>query len=101
MIDPADYGAPDPADFADPDDGLSALLTEIDGLKKGKETRDGDQILTTSPARSRARGQGDHPERRGRPDLRRPRSGVDENGLRRPVKVTGTFFSGATTSPTT
>ena len=47
VIDPADYGVPDPADFADPENGLSSLLTEIKDLKKGKETRGGDQILTT------------------------------------------------------
>ena len=47
VIDPADYGVPDPAEFADPENGLSGLLTEIKDLKKGKETRSGDQILTT------------------------------------------------------
>jgi len=38
---------PDPADFADPEKGLSSLLTQIEDLEKGKETRSGDQILTT------------------------------------------------------
>ena len=47
VIKPSEYGAPDPANFVDPDKGLSSLLTQIDGLKKGKQTRDGDQILTT------------------------------------------------------
>ncbi len=47
VIKPSEYGAPDPADFADPDQGLSSLLTQIDGLEKGKESRSGDQILTT------------------------------------------------------
>ncbi len=47
VIKPSEYGAPDPAQFVDPDKGLSSLLTQIDGLKKGKQTRDGDQILTT------------------------------------------------------
>jgi lipoprotein LprG len=47
VIKPSEYGAPDPASFADPDKGLSSLLTQIDGLKKGKQSRDGDQILTT------------------------------------------------------
>src|SRR3954451_3080640 len=46
-IDPSEYGAPDPTDFADPDEGLSSLLTQIDGLTKGKETHKGDQILTS------------------------------------------------------
>lgn len=47
VIKPDEYGAPDPADFADPDKGLSSLLTEIDGLKKGDRKRDGDDILTS------------------------------------------------------
>jgi lipoprotein LprG len=47
VIKPSEYGAPDPADFADPDKGLSSLLTEIDGLKKGASKRDGDKILTS------------------------------------------------------
>ena len=38
-MNPEEYGAPDPADFADPDKGLSSLLTQIDELEKGKETR--------------------------------------------------------------
>lgn len=46
-IDPAEYGAPDPAEFADPDQGLSSLLTELDGAEEGEQTRQGDTILTT------------------------------------------------------
>ena len=47
VIDPADYGVPDPAHFADPENGISALLTQMEDLEKGKETRSGEQILTT------------------------------------------------------
>lgn len=47
VIKPSEYGAPDPADFARPDGGLSSLLTQLSDLKKGKQTRDGDTILTT------------------------------------------------------
>jgi lipoprotein LprG len=45
-IDPANYGAPDPATLMDPDNGLSAWLTAAEGIKEGDETRDGDQVLT-------------------------------------------------------
>lgn len=45
-IDPGEYNAPDPADFMDPDTGLSALLTEIKGAKDGGSHRDGKQIVT-------------------------------------------------------
>jgi lipoprotein LprG len=47
VINPSEYGAPDPAGFVDPDKGLSSLLTRIHGLKKGARKRDGDQVLTT------------------------------------------------------
>jgi lipoprotein LprG len=47
VIDPTEYGAPDPAQFADPQDGFSGLLAEVEGLEKGKESRAGDQILTS------------------------------------------------------
>ena len=95
VIDPADYGVPDPADFADTENGLSSLLTELEDLKKGKETRSGDQILTTysgtlpgaavkkiipsaDPAKSYE-----------------TEVGVDEEGFATTVKVTGAFFSGS------
>lgn len=46
VIKPSEYGAPDPADFADPENGLSGLLTKLEGLKKSGQTRSGDTILT-------------------------------------------------------
>jgi len=46
-IDPADYGAPDPADLMDSTQGLSSWLTAVTGVKKGDQTRDGDKVLTT------------------------------------------------------
>ena len=47
VVNPADYGAPDPADFADPEHGLSSLLSQLEGVKKTGEKRSGDQVLTT------------------------------------------------------
>lgn len=46
-IDPADYGAPDPAALMDTTNGVSAWLTEADGVEEGDQTREGDQVLTT------------------------------------------------------
>jgi lipoprotein LprG len=46
-IDPAEYGAPDPADFADSAKGISGLLLKLEGAKKAGEKREGDQVLTT------------------------------------------------------
>jgi lipoprotein LprG len=93
-IDPADYGVPDPADFADPENGLSALLTKIEDLEKGKPTRSGDQILTTYTGTlpgaavkkvipSAEAGQSYETE-----------VGVDDEGYASTVKVTGAFFTG-------
>jgi lipoprotein LprG len=42
-IDPAEYGSPDPADFADTSKGISALLLKLDGAKKtGQRPRGSD-----------------------------------------------------------
>lgn len=46
-IDPGEYGAPNPADFADPSKGISGLLLQLKGAKKTGQKRDGDQVLTT------------------------------------------------------
>jgi lipoprotein LprG len=46
-IDPADYGAPDPAALMEPSTGLSAWLTAAEGVEEGDETRDGEDVLTT------------------------------------------------------
>ncbi|HEY0903149.1 MAG TPA: LppX_LprAFG lipoprotein [Marmoricola sp.] len=45
-IDPAEYGAPDPADFADPEKGISGLLLEMDGVAEAGARREGKQVLT-------------------------------------------------------
>ncbi|MGH3332920.1 MAG: LppX_LprAFG lipoprotein [Nocardioidaceae bacterium] len=46
-IDPADYGAPDPAALMESEGGLSSLLTAAEDVKQGKAVRDQDQVLTT------------------------------------------------------
>jgi lipoprotein LprG len=93
-INPTEYGAPDPADFVDPNAGLSALLTQLDGLKKGKKSRSGDKILTsysgTLPGTA---------VKKIIPSANAKKTyetvvGVDEKGYARTVKVTGFFFSG-------
>lgn len=48
-VDPADYGAPDPADLVTPDNGFSSLLPATTDLKKGESSRGGEdnkEILT-------------------------------------------------------
>lgn len=46
-IDPADYGAPDPADLMSSEGGLSSLLTIAKGVEPGDKVRDGDVVLST------------------------------------------------------
>lgn len=91
-IDPVEYGAPDPAGFADPETGLSSLLTQLDGLEEGQQTRDGESILTTYtgelPGSAVA---GIIPS--ADPDATFPTVvGVDEDGFATSVRITGPFF---------
>src|SRR3712207_3147645 len=46
-IDPAEYGAPDPARLMATEGGISAWLTEATGLQEGEQTRQGEAVLTT------------------------------------------------------
>jgi lipoprotein LprG len=45
-IDPSEYGAPDPSDFADTEKGISGLLHEMTGLTEAGKQRDGKQVIT-------------------------------------------------------
>jgi lipoprotein LprG len=45
-VDPADYGAPDPATLMDPESGISSWLADVEGLEKGEQTRQGERVLT-------------------------------------------------------
>jgi lipoprotein LprG len=45
-LDPAEYGAPDPANLMDPDAGISSLFTATTDVSEGDSERDGDRVLT-------------------------------------------------------
>lgn len=47
VINPKEYGAPDPATFVDPQHGFSSLLTKLQGVKKTGTARAGSTVLTT------------------------------------------------------
>lgn len=94
VIVPAEYGAPDPADFADPENGLSALLTKLEGLKKGKERRSGDKILSTYTGTLPGTAVEKIIPSAVAEETYETRIGVDEDGFASTVKVTGPFFSG-------
>jgi lipoprotein LprG len=46
-LDPADYGAPDPAKLMDTKAGISSLFTAIQDPEAGDDQRDGAQVLTS------------------------------------------------------
>jgi lipoprotein LprG len=50
-INPAKFGAPDPATMMDPKSGLSSLLTAATHVKQGKQQRDGRKVLSTYTAK--------------------------------------------------
>ena len=47
VIDPAQYGAPNPAALMSRTTGVSSLLTSATGLDSGKQTREGSTLVTT------------------------------------------------------
>jgi lipoprotein LprG len=94
VIKPSEYGAPDPADFADPENGLSSLLTKLEDLKKEGETRSGGTILTTyTGTRPGAAVKQIIPSAVAK-ETYETKVGVDEDGNATTVKVTGPFFTG-------
>ena len=95
MIDPTEYGAPDPADFADPETGLSSLLTQLDDLKKQGESRSGDKILTTYTGTLPGKAVKEIIPSAAADQTYKTSVGVDEKGYARTVKITGTFFAGS------
>jgi lipoprotein LprG len=95
VIKPSEYGAPDPADFADTESGLSSLLTQIDGLEEKGRKRSADTILTTYTGTLKGA-----TVKKIIPSAVADESydtsvGVDEKGYATTVKVTGPFFSGS------
>lgn len=46
-IKPSQYGAPNPSDLMSTSNGISSLLTAVTGIDNGKQTRDGNTIVTT------------------------------------------------------
>jgi lipoprotein LprG len=92
-IKPSEYGAPDPASFADPGKGLSSLLTKIDGLKKGKQTRDGDQILTSYTGTLPGEAVKQIIPSADSGSTYKTKVGVDDKGYATKVSITGPFFA--------
>jgi lipoprotein LprG len=93
-IDPSEYGAPDPADFADPAKGISGLLLKLKGAKEKGQKRDGKIVVTTysgtlagslvAPIIPSADESGTY----------KTVVGIDGQGRITTLSVTGDFFSG-------
>lgn len=94
-IDPSEYGAPDPADFADPAQGISGLLLKLHGAKQSGQKRDGKVVVTTysgtlpgslvAPIIPSADDSGTY----------KTVVGIDGDGRITTLSVTGDFFSGS------
>ncbi len=95
VINPSEYGAPDPADFADPENGLSGLLTKIQGLEKGAERRSGDTIVTTYSGNVPGAAVKKIIPSASAKQTYKTIVGIDSKGYATTVKVTGTFFTGS------
>lgn len=94
VIKPSEYGAPDPAAFADPENGLSGLLTKLEGLKKSGEKRSGETILTSYTGTLPGVAVKQIIPSADAKETYETSVGVDEKDYARTVKVTGPFFSG-------
>ena len=94
VIDPAEYGAPNPADFADPENGLSGLLTKLEDLEKGEEKRVGDIIVTTYTGTLPGTAVKKIIPSAVAKETYETEIGVDDDGFATTVKVTGPFFTG-------
>jgi lipoprotein LprG len=94
VIDPAEYGAPDPADFADPEQGVSGLLTSVEGLKAGDEERSGDAILTKYTGTLPGTAVKKIIPSAVAKETYETEVGLDEDGLATTVQITGPFFTG-------
>ncbi|MEO5652367.1 MAG: LppX_LprAFG lipoprotein [Marmoricola sp.] len=94
VIKPSEYGAPDPADFADPATGLSSLLTQMKDLKKGSEKRSSDQILTSYSGTVPGAAVKAIIPSADTASTYKTVVGIDEKGFATTVKVTGKFFAG-------
>ncbi|MCW2786991.1 MAG: hypothetical protein JWP74_3508 [Marmoricola sp.] len=99
VINPGEYGAPDPADFADRSHGISGLLLKLTGATKTGQSRNGKTVVTTyagtltgalvKPIIPSANGTGTY----------KTVVGIDDQGVLTTLSVTGDFFasSGAVT----
>lgn len=94
-IDPKEYDAPDPADFMDPDTGLSSLLGELASPKETGKARSGSKIVHTyAGTLPGADVKAIIPSASSKASYETSVN-VDDSGYVTSVSVTGPFFSGS------
>ncbi len=92
-IDPAKYGAPNPADLMDSDNGISSLFPATESPEAGDSTRDGETVLTEIDGTLAGEAvQGVFPSA-GTDDFDVTYTLTDDNSIDS-VKVTGPFYDG-------
>ena len=95
VIDPEEYDAPDPADFMDPDQGISALLTQLDKPRRTGRARSGSVIVTSyAGSLAGAAVQKIIPSARASSSYATTVN-IDRAGRATSVHVTGPFFAGS------
>jgi lipoprotein LprG len=94
-INPSEYGAPDPAEFADADKGISGLLLKMQGVKKDGEERNGSQVLTRYSGRLDGNYVAPIIPSADDSGVYDTVVGIDQKGRIITLQVTGDFFSGA------
>ena len=91
-VNPADYGAPDPAGLMDPATGLSTWLTDATDVEAGDQVRDGENVLSSysgslpgtvvDASISSADADADFPTT----------FQIDQDGMLRSVEISGPFY---------
>jgi lipoprotein LprG len=92
-IDPGEYGAPNPADFADPTKGISGLLLQLQGAKKAGQKREGDQVLTTYTGTLSGTYVKPIIPSAGESGTYRTTVGIDQDGRIVTLEISGDFFA--------
>jgi lipoprotein LprG len=94
-IDPTEYGAPDPAAFADPAMGISGLLLKLEDAEKTGQKRDGKIVVTTYTGTLDGSLVAPIIPSADESSTYTTVVGIDEDGKIATLKVTGDFFSGS------
>lgn len=92
-LDPAQYDAPNPSDFMDPDKGISALLTQLKSPKRTGTARAGSKVVTTYAGTLDGSAVKEIIPSAGTGKSYATTANVDSSGRVTTVRITGAFFS--------